>query len=113
MSKSTTCADKQLAHTPGPWSVLNAKNNEGQICIVSNDPNRESGDILAFVVDNDEQLANAHLFAAAPDLLETLEDVSGVLSLLLCDRDLPATMRNHYQHKWNRIQSVLAKAEGK
>jgi hypothetical protein len=60
------------SHTPGPWSLL------------ANEVISKSGDVIADVTggegnrfiddeDNAECQANAHLIAAAPDLLAALE----------------------------------------
>lgn len=79
---------REFKHTPGPWQVVrcNPSPTSGEIMIRGSKPgflaevrNCGSGDVGA----------NAHLIAAAPDLLEALinlERVSGVASV----RDDPA-----------------------
>jgi hypothetical protein len=69
---------KTVAHTPGPWE------SSWQF-IVAPDPNGIQPDIyIAEIVETDDegraaapeqQRANAHLIAAAPELLEAAEEV--------------------------------------
>jgi hypothetical protein len=62
-------------HTPGPWMYwesvgqINARDNPIQICDI-----RPHGDQRSA----DENRANANLIAAAPDLLEALDEVIGL-----------------------------------
>ena len=70
----------ETKHTPGPWEVswdkygkeseIHGKSelNDGPICIIPHDDVTESG--------AEEQLANARLIAAAPELLEALEGLA-------------------------------------
>lgn len=71
-------------HTPGPWE-LDYDTRPAEVCTIYNTPNQPSEDGLGqrFVyvrgpigyweADEDENLANAKLIAAAPDLLEALQ----------------------------------------
>ena len=71
-----------MTHTPGPWSLTtaNADTYKGLDCGVKGP---EIDGALDFTIcdmcddgyDNETQKANAHLIAAAPDLLEALEVV--------------------------------------
>ena len=71
-------------HTPGPWAVL--KGYDGSIEVASSKPVRinltTAGTVIVSRVcahDDAEHfsaMANAHLIAAAPELLEALIDVS-------------------------------------
>jgi hypothetical protein len=73
MSKTKT--ERAIGHTPGPWRVdLNQYDNEYRVyadgeekCPVINSLFKAKGEI---------GLANARLIAAAPDLLEALEDAA-------------------------------------
>lgn len=56
-------------HTPGPWFY--AESEVGTPFVDS----ESVGDLSAVALPLDEQKANAHLIAAAPDLLEALEDL--------------------------------------
>jgi hypothetical protein len=67
-----------MKHTPGPWAIgIETDNDQAQI--ISAD-----GWHLASVA-LDPLPANARLIAAAPDLLEALEDVAEWLSTGKCD----------------------------
>jgi len=55
-------------HTPGPWAVFDFSRD---MILDSN------GDLIAVIIDgksDETKLANARLVAAAPDLLEALEE---------------------------------------
>lgn len=88
------------AHTPGPWlcsgtSVSNPQANRpnATICDVSGWGNR----------DEAEQIANARLIAAAPDLLAALEDM---LNLTLDEDDIAVSSRI------TKARAAIAKAKG-
>ncbi len=62
-------------HTPAPWRCHNKRPNCSGYSIVGND-----GQYIGFVGDSDELSpmgANAHLIAAAPELLEALIEIVG------------------------------------
>ena len=89
------------AHTPGPWCT-----NGGA---VETDRPRRSSQLVAHVYGEEsglesEQLANARLIAAAPDLLEALE---GLLRLEACDSDEPIG-----REAWATARAAIAKATG-
>lgn len=84
-------------HTPGPWRI-EENNDQGNIDILSND------DIYSFYIAEvwggmRAQKANAHLIAAAPALLEALENLEND------DNSIPS-------HAWDMVQSAIAKAKG-
>lgn len=64
-------------HTPGPWFVADKKFTGGAIVVSHGDPDG-GGDSIADVspcgpwVSKEVAEANAHLIAAAPDMLKTL-----------------------------------------
>jgi hypothetical protein len=77
-----------VKHTPGPWS-------SDMPFIVAPDPSGTFNDIyIATIADSDEEgrceqdedtlVANAHLIAAAPDLLSILQDLSESCGEALC-----------------------------
>jgi hypothetical protein len=93
-------------HTPGPWSILCLNSYErpgiealdGTLSIVvigfKDDPLDDCG------VDGEtreQELANARLIAAAPDLLQALEDV---MPYIIGDKKVP----------WRAAQEAIAKA---
>ena len=74
-------------HTPGPWTVENGKRARGYMTAVMRD-----GFAIADVpclrgdpYDDDEADANAHLIAAAPDLLAALQETLRALECHLDD----------------------------
>ena len=74
---------KTRSHTPGPWEVFE-ENDTTPIKImgrhdvdVNSDTGREIHDWpkICTIADTADQWDNAHLIAAAPELLEALKDV--------------------------------------
>lgn len=74
------------AHTPGPWEHrledtnirLIDEENDRYIGVYAEDPGRGGSWVAVIegdVFDSEEQLANARLIAAAPDLLEALKEL--------------------------------------
>jgi len=93
-------------HTPGPWLTDRNNVHTGQIATVMHCKNgwveiwtdkwAETG------LEEDEQEANARLIAAAPELLEALQD--------LCRRLGPSYF---LEQNWAAPLSAIAKATGK
>lgn len=96
---------KQNKHTPGPWSV--GELDENQFVNVY----AADGYSVAIEVQGEdltEAEANAHLIAAAPELLEACETALGVLYPHFDDdRD-----RSPEAFASNKILSAIAKARG-
>ena len=84
-------------HTPGPW-----KCDLVSLKIWANDGNTEIARTSSDVSINEEE-ANAHLISAAPDLLETLQDIC---AMIVSPNDTRADILAH-------AQKAIAKAEGK
>ena len=92
-------------HTPGPWFVENDETNYKH----DTDPNRPSirsnaeSEGVWFIARIEEGCPNPHenanLIAAAPDLLEALENLEND------DNSIPS-------HAWDMVQSAIAKAKG-
>lgn len=93
-------------HTPGPWfetvvptsagSAINIHSADHRIAIIYVDGIRKGiDDELPRSIEN---RANARLIAAAPELLEALQD--------LCSFDLLT------QEKWDKARAAIAKATG-
>ena len=91
-------------HTPGPWEV----EQDGPWTLVrGRDPELPSDDIPGPLVctpaDNGYTQANAHLIAAAPDLLAALKEIVAGISVGT-DPD----------HPWiKEARAAIAKAEGR
>ena len=102
-----------MSHTQGPWKV--DKNHKGFVDI-RRDVDSYTSDIATvwdFYVENYE--SNASLIAAAPDMLEALEEVMGELDVEglpcpLCGRDL--TIGHRRNCIWHVVESAIKKARG-
>ena len=105
-------------HTPGPW-VKAVKPTQVGRCFVIDTPDglgRQHGHICCIYDDNtsfnmkshEEHEANAHLIAAAPDLLEALKDVSRILDAVRYTVGLTKTQAERLK----RAGAAIARAEG-
>lgn len=91
-----------VSHTPGPWHVAEM-NHYGRVMVNSNGWHVCSA---AAGVPTGQVEANASLIAAAPDLLESLKEMSAVLH---CDPAPSALMIGTL----SRAYDAIAKAEGR
>lgn len=101
-------------HTPGPWSIdQNDLALRGQFLDINTD---YAGVLVASVVDLDydrpECEANARLIAAAPELLESLQEI-----LDASDAELKGQGSDHdpecpFCSKADKARAVIAKATG-
>ncbi len=88
-------------HTPGPWIAQDGygavTSRDGTVAMVDNHfvPVAER----SFPTQRDERTANARLIAAAPDMLEALENIEND------DAHMPSTA-------WDMIQNAICKAKG-
>ena len=80
-------------HTPGPWE-MDCKTRPTEVCIVHGlPPHGDEGQKWAYIrgaigyweADENENLANARLIAAAPELLNELENCLDLLNLTFPD----------------------------
>ncbi len=78
-------------HTPGPWAVY--FDDDGVEI-------RGDGDVMGMTINGSEMESNAHLIAAAPELLDMLK------TLHKNRKELPTEMQ------WQRASELIAKAEG-
>lgn len=86
----------ETKHTPGPWRV-----NEKTSLVEQDDP------LGLFVADCrmlDEGRANAHLIAAAPDMLDALKTILG-------DPDIMCTHNGNHFCSFDVVRAAIAKAE--
>ena len=92
------------AHTAGPWDVEADRHNGGKFTIKAG---------IYYIADtiggfcDDEEMANAALIAAAPDLLAAMEDIAD---------DYSTHEATPYRERYDRIVSVaraaIVKAKG-
>lgn len=94
-------------YTPGPWNIFtDGTTAAGIVKYQENSPYNDGRDsvlICSFegLCSHDETESNANLIAAAPELLEALEDVECNLGLCDLDDDTCA-----------KIRAAIAKARG-
>lgn len=99
-------------HTPGPWEawdwgkdgkvgVGKAYGNESDICSMSNDTSRTFS----------EDIANARLISAAPDLLEALEELLSIGSVFISaiEANDPSVDFENWEAK---ARTAIARARG-
>ena len=93
-----------MSHTPGPWKVM------GEDVVLM----RDEREVVAWVGDIDGQMIdNAHLIAAAPDMLEALEEVKNELDAYvptcpLCGGN--AASGHKYNCLWHVVNATIRKA---
>src|ERR1700749_2267266 len=98
-------------HTPGPWIIDCAGDMDGYSTVRVADGS-ENGRIETQPIATIYADADAHLIAAAPELLAALAELTGrVEGLLASDPDTAEVWRKvGYEHR--RAQAALAKARG-
>jgi len=96
---------KNTKHTPGPWEVVKIKTSTGNYVY-------RKGSSVDHVATCGNP-ANAHLIAAAPELLEALKEAQK--ALLICKPIMAhyAEPQAAYAKVAQKIEQVIAKAEGK
>ena len=102
-----------MKHTPGPWKAFVSY---GVICVhLASDDTPHLTEIVPWtgfdscdVKSFSERVANAHLIAAAPDLLAACEDVLRELSMM------PDASRDFLCPEWREedLRDAIAKARG-
>lgn len=99
------------AITPGPWHVF-VSPQSGKTYVVTLLPGESTfhrGQIIAYPTTCPNHEANAHLIAAAPQLLRALESVEHYLADA-CDQGIldlhPAFA------EWENVRAVMAQAKG-
>lgn len=87
-------------HTPGPWHTQHVH----PYTHIKSDKNPMIAVVRSVLTDSRQEFeANAHLIAAAPEMLEALEMMLGILTVAGIAADTEAV-----QH----LRSVIAKAKG-
>lgn len=103
------CLKEPGEHTPGPWVVDSMQVEDWRVNI----SNKTSNVACAYHLNDDacepdeECLANANLIAAAPEMLESLEEIESIFrhfrGVNLCE-ELPSV--------YSSIVTLIAKAKG-
>ena len=89
-------------HTPGPWKTWKSElpiDRSRITCVYQEESRTIIVDIPHIPWPREEADANAHLIAAAPDLLEACENLEND------DSAIP-------KYAWDMIQAAIAKAHG-
>jgi hypothetical protein len=118
MLKSSARKDKAMSHTPGPWTsegtlIIKFGNDGRAICLIADSRGETTSDVRPMeLTDPDWKtgIANAHLIAAAPDLLSALEHV-----LDAQDRYRQhggETLENHLWKMERLARAAIARAKG-
>lgn len=96
-----------MEHTPGPWKALWSSG----ISIHGPDDRSVASIASSIKRPEGEKAANAYLIAAAPDMLEALEGITGFVERLAGDE--PAEAANpELWRKLERARAAIAKAKG-
>lgn len=98
--------------TPGPWERGGGENGGGELLVYCNN---SLGSAICdatshySVFDKTTRIANLDLIAAAPELLEALQNLKR--ELVLSDVDL-AYIESHFRPHIDRARAAIAKALG-
>lgn len=96
-------------HTPGPWKWGKGVEDDPTRCFVTQGIPGRAEFLIAEIQNGapgdclETEVANAHLIAAAPDLLAALKDLVESLNNDLDDKQAAA---------WDAGRAAIAKAEG-
>lgn len=102
-------------HTPGPWKVENHTEHVGPYTSAALEiwnQNRHITTVHEHVDSFDVDKANAHLIAAAPELLETLEKSQRWLMFILDAWQLDHDQRDRINGFIEIQQKTIVKAKG-
>lgn len=99
-----------MNYTKGEWK--HQRTSDGQLIYVDPTDSNEDAEIaLVYDIMSDEDTANAHLIAAAPDMYEALKGYGQVYAEAL--RTVEPEYRIMVSDFFTKIAHALAKAEGK
>ena len=93
---------QELKHTPAPWK-FNFESVDPEWAVVTTN----GGSVIANVNSCGLQESNARLIAAAPELLEALENALGLIEMLIDDK----TRFNYFKVVCDG-KAAIAKAKG-
>lgn len=111
-----------IKFTPAPW-VIDTDTRPAEVCTVMHVPDSKSkgqgfvyvrGAVGYWSADENENMANAHLIAAAPDMYLALRKAMDFIESHVADPDITEEMSK----AWMALEvadpyAALAKAEGK
>ena len=106
---------QEAKHTPAPWNFLNEpasmgkgiRNKGGYICFMNN-VTKYSDQEQRYINETQEQIADGNLIAAAPELLDVLNDTMHILM------DAAMKLDDVSGYSWiiNKAQAAINKARG-
>lgn len=114
---------KTAKHTPGPWEVEDPMGAEIGLSIVQADLKTYEWEFIAMVhrseageervgrqrlISAKEQEANAHLIAAAPDMLTALKEIAA-----WAEQANPAGYGGLRETLFRKVDAAISKAEGR
>lgn len=96
-----------MSHTPGPWEVAIPGEVDEHYAVL--DGFGHTASVYGHPEQTSTALANAHLIAAAPDLLAALRDCRDWLVAICDSNNLEATERGYLE----AATAAIEKAEGR
>lgn len=97
-----------MKHTPGPWKILRGKKIDSSLYLkVLQSESNPHLHIKAYSITQETADANAHLIAAAPELLE-----AGV-ALLKAAREGGQNIPQYLAEAWGMLFDAITKAGGR
>lgn len=99
-----------MKHTPGPWEVVRSWRGELEPFDAKNDHHLLSSESP---LPLEEREANAHLIAAAPELLEALEALMAAYESYARDQEYEGNRwQPEYDENYQQAKKAVAKAKG-
>lgn len=107
-------------HTPGPWRTYSARGSDGEHCYWGIDP---EGDYRGTIgsshdaehiggITKEESEANARLIAAAPELLEALDEMTAICAACTFENIYIRGQYFNREGSVERARAAIAKAKG-
>lgn len=111
---------KKTKHTPGPWTKSRdfkldpdkfGLGVQQRVSVIEADPNFKIADVFdtAFPDMNE---ANARLIAAAPEMLEALEEALSIMRANTTSRYMTEEMQQQFAPAMNACRDAIRKAKG-
>jgi len=105
-----------MSHTPGPWVVWGLSSNDGEAEVVSK---QDGSKTICWTADTynevdgegevtSEDLSNARLIAAAPDMMTALIEAHTAITYMMSNDDCGGA-----SNALEQVVAAIAKAEGR
>ena len=103
----------ETKHTPGPWTAN--YNRPFSVVEIRGPKHREDGSslLIAEVAPINDRDGNAHLIAAAPDMLEALKQIDDFWSESPSGPGMNRQRQDRFMALRLQLSAAIAKAEGK